>query len=470
MPSTTAMGLAKPQPEPVRAEAELFLRALAGCADAPVTFQAFADCESLKNDEAKAARLARVLHGTLSDRWNELVRLSRAGAGVFVMVNEGDGQGRRESNVRGLRALFVDDDSGTLSPMALELAPSILVKSRSGLHAYWRLRPGEPLDRFTPAQTALAGALGTDPAVKDLPRVMRVPGFLHQKDPAAPFLVRVVETSEVQYTVDEVLEGYGASASQPALLAHFSPGPNPAPQRLVPHPGSARDRRYSEAALEDARAKVASASEGTRNDTLNREAFGLGGLVAGGSLAQSDAKDSLTAAAKSAGLGDHEIRRTLQSGLTAGVQHPRSGPRDPTPIDARGLPVITIGEDMHRVVDEALNSLRGDAEVYSRGRSLVHVVRQSYEHVSAYGLRRQPDAPIIAALPEAVLRVRLSACAYWQKYDGRSVTYRPALPPQWAVSGLHGRGSWNGVRRLEGVTEAPVLRPDERDLFLAHGE
>ena len=60
---------------------------------------------------------------------------------------EGAKSCRTNANVRALRALFADDDSGTLTPTALELVePSIAVQSRRGLQPYWRLRPGDPLE------------------------------------------------------------------------------------------------------------------------------------------------------------------------------------------------------------------------------------------------------------------------------------------------------------------------------------
>src|SRR5205085_2079273 len=138
---TAAVEPPSPPLSPDRADAEKFIAALAGDVAAVVTFQTFDD-----RKERKLPRLARVLHGTLAEHWEELARLNAAGAGVFVMVNEGDGQlhddektCRTKKSVRALRALFADDDSGELSPMALELAPSILVQSKRGLHPYWCL-------------------------------------------------------------------------------------------------------------------------------------------------------------------------------------------------------------------------------------------------------------------------------------------------------------------------------------------
>ncbi len=195
-----------------KAEAEQFIAALTGSADTSVTFQTFDD-----QKERKDKSLARWMHGTLSEHWRSLVSLNGRGAGVFIMVNDGDGKGRREENVRALRALFGDDDSGTLTPQALELTPTMLVQSKRGLQPYWRLQDGEPLHAFTAAQDAVARALNTDPAVKDLPRVMRLPGFLHLKDPEQPFLVRVVQTGgRRDFSIEEVLEGVGTALQPPA--------------------------------------------------------------------------------------------------------------------------------------------------------------------------------------------------------------------------------------------------------------
>lgn len=208
--------------EPDREEAATFLRALVGAGDRDpiVTFQTFDDCEG----KSGRGNLARVLHGTLDQKWDSLVRLNRAGAGVFVMVNEGDGlvhdgeaTCRTKASVVAVRALFVDDDSGALSAKALRPPPSIVVQSKNGIHAYWKLRAGEPAGPFTTAQETLAARFGTDHKVKDLPHVMRVPGFFHMKDPASPFMVIAPPEWLVPtrvYTFSEVVQESGAHRTE----------------------------------------------------------------------------------------------------------------------------------------------------------------------------------------------------------------------------------------------------------------
>jgi KaiC/GvpD/RAD55 family RecA-like ATPase len=171
-------------------DAALFIETLTGDAETPCTWQTFDDDEQRKDDS-----LARVLHGPLSKVRDELTRLSSRRAGIFVTVNATDLRGRRAENVMGLRALFVDCDTGDLP--ALPVAPSMVVQSGRGQHAYWLLVPGQEISRFRESQEHLAEALGTDPRIKDLPRVMRVPGFLHQK--GEPFRVQLLSAEPDRY-------------------------------------------------------------------------------------------------------------------------------------------------------------------------------------------------------------------------------------------------------------------------------
>jgi hypothetical protein len=70
-------------------------------------------------------------------------------------------------------------------------------------------------------------------------------------------------------------------------------------------------------------ASVRTATEGTRNHTLNRAAFALGQLVSAGHLDPDDVVAMLTDAALAAGLTAAETRATIASGLRAGTARPR---------------------------------------------------------------------------------------------------------------------------------------------------
>jgi hypothetical protein len=171
---------------PDQQQAARFLSQLA--ADEIFTFQTFPD----RRDDWGSKDLVRVFHGTLEDHVEELARLNSKGAGIFFMVNRGDGRGRCTKNVTGVRALFVDLDGAPLEPvLAAPLVPDIVVETSPGrYHVYWKV-DGIKLSEFSHFQIELASRFGGDPNIKDLPRVMRLPGFFHLKQ--EPFLVRIVE-------------------------------------------------------------------------------------------------------------------------------------------------------------------------------------------------------------------------------------------------------------------------------------
>ncbi|CAN5676415.1 hypothetical protein BH20ACT23_BH20ACT23_31170 [soil metagenome] len=84
---------------------------------------------------------------------------------------------------------------------------------------------------------------------------------------------------------------------------------------------------YGRAALEGELEELGRAPVGTRNHTLNRCAFRLGRLVAGGELHEAHAVSALRAAAIGRGLPAREVERTIASGLGAGLRSPRRRPR-----------------------------------------------------------------------------------------------------------------------------------------------
>jgi hypothetical protein len=171
-------------------EAQHFLELLDSSATVWV-FQTFDD-----SDE-KRPSLTRAPSGSLAQLWAELVALNALGAGVFVTINEIEpGKPRRAEFARRVRALFIDLDDparfGDVRSKILQYGPlpSIVTQtSRGKFHIYWLVN-GCPLENFKAAQRRLIELFGTDPNVCDLPRVMRLPGFIHRKGP--PFLSRIV--------------------------------------------------------------------------------------------------------------------------------------------------------------------------------------------------------------------------------------------------------------------------------------
>lgn len=180
-----------------------FLAALTG--DARHSFQTFPD------RKGTVRGLTRILHGTFERHAATLAALNAEGAGVFVMVNRGDGMGRKAANVTGARALFVDLDGSPLTPvLAAPIPPRIVVESSpERWHTYWPIVDLPP-ERFSAAQKQLAALFAGDPKVHDKPRVMRLPGFVHRK--SSPFVSRLVKCEDAPLTWAEMAEAFGLSA------------------------------------------------------------------------------------------------------------------------------------------------------------------------------------------------------------------------------------------------------------------
>ncbi len=122
-----------------------------------------------------------------------------------------------------------------------------------------------------------------------------------------------------------------------------------APHQQTQEPGeSVASASYAETAFAEEVERVASAPEGTRNDTLNRAAFALGQLVAVGALDENEVWDALFDAALDAGLSKGETARTIDSGLTAGMAKPRGNvPQRPRTATADQLRAWVSAQTWH---------------------------------------------------------------------------------------------------------------------------
>lgn len=265
------------------------------------TFQTF-------GDKDKSNSLVRIMHGTSEECRSELEELNHHGAGVFFTVNETDGQGRATGNIVRARALVTDFDTQDFNRtfVNLHLVPSIVIESSPGKHhAYWIIEDTLPLNEFKACQAALAAMLGSDPKICDLPRVMRVPGFLHQK--GQPFMVREVFNSGKRYTAKELKDWIG--------VGNLVRTPNKsAPVVTIP---CVQDDFYAVIKFDDLLLKLQSAVEGNRNDTLNKVAYRAYGFVKAGRLDEDQVTSKLEDAASRIGLEPSEVTATLRSAWKA---------------------------------------------------------------------------------------------------------------------------------------------------------
>lgn len=125
----------------------------------------------------------------------KLQKLNADGWNIYAGPNPRKEKGQSgDEAVKLCRCLFADFDdvagSAVISPADIVLAqieekhlpkPTLLINSGHGIHAYWRLsEPLEP-DQWRQLQRRLNQTIGSDPAIKNPERLMRLPGFQNVK-------------------------------------------------------------------------------------------------------------------------------------------------------------------------------------------------------------------------------------------------------------------------------------------------
>src|SRR5665213_1097285 len=185
---------------------KMFLQQLYQEENPKVAFRTFLD----KKDGPPNPSLILMRCGHFDDIKEELVDVNRKGAGIFFVVNKTDGKGQRTENIVQVTAVFVDLDGSPIEPVqGWKLKPHIIIESSpKRYHAYWILDKTTPmaLPMFSLVQKALAEKFNGDITVHDLPRVMRLPGFLHNKKEPA-FMTNLIEASDhPPFTVKDILD------------------------------------------------------------------------------------------------------------------------------------------------------------------------------------------------------------------------------------------------------------------------
>lgn len=146
------------------------------------------------------------------------------GYAVFMGINYG---GIKDSEIKEIRAQFIDVDLNKISGRFNTIEPkkriqklkkqflnkhwsrikdAMIVETYNGYHIYWAIIGGS-ITKFVPIQKALVRKFNSDPAITNLARVMRIPGFYHMKNPDRPFLVRVIRWGRKKpFSQDELID------------------------------------------------------------------------------------------------------------------------------------------------------------------------------------------------------------------------------------------------------------------------
>lgn len=150
---------------------------------------------------------------------SQLDRANEAGFGIFHAVNGCIGGDRK--NLGSVRAWYteIDDESKDVQRAKIAtspLQPTCVVESKNGYHLYWYAIPGSSFDDYTKIELRLIEHFGGDPNAQDKARILRTPGFRHQKDPSDPFWVRWhgIPDFDLKYSANTMLLAFKATKAE----------------------------------------------------------------------------------------------------------------------------------------------------------------------------------------------------------------------------------------------------------------
>ena len=131
-------------------------------------------------------RLRCKLEGSLKQHAQTLVAKNKLGASICTVVNDG---GHTDSEIKKVRFVFADTDGAPAKPLVKALRPHAIIQSSyKRFHIYWRVKNLD-VSAFSHIQKQIARKYNTDSSISNPSRIMRMPGFLHQK--AEPYLSHI---------------------------------------------------------------------------------------------------------------------------------------------------------------------------------------------------------------------------------------------------------------------------------------
>ena len=133
--------------------------------------------------------------------------------GLFVAINEFTGSKRRNNEFKRARAVFCEFDAKGDIP-SFPIPPNIVVNSSPGkFHFYW-ITTTSDLEQWNAVQQTIVEQYGGDKNARDASRVLRLPGFYHNK--AKPFFVSyTIDDAIADYSWEEITEAFKPSKTAP---------------------------------------------------------------------------------------------------------------------------------------------------------------------------------------------------------------------------------------------------------------
>lgn len=176
-------------------------------------------------DHPTAVGYPEIKSGTLEELTPWMHEENEKGMGIFFAVNEMVPGHRGRDYVVNVRAYYVDVDGArdnlekdlvSEDMLSAQLPPTSIVYTRNGVQALWAVHSGSiDAEEYKITESGLIHKFHADKNAKDIARVLRVPGFLHMKNPATPYLCTVMYQDDILYDENAIREFY------PPVRSHF---------------------------------------------------------------------------------------------------------------------------------------------------------------------------------------------------------------------------------------------------------
>jgi hypothetical protein len=129
--------------------------------------------------------------------------------GVFMMPNHSGAAATKNTDIKYCNAVFIDIDDGPL-PGFFPIEPSAIISrdDNQGHHVYWFINRSEDFKSWENVQKVLIKYYKSDAAIKNLSRIMRLPGTINNKPKRNQQKYNIVQLNKKRYDLDDVLNAH----------------------------------------------------------------------------------------------------------------------------------------------------------------------------------------------------------------------------------------------------------------------
>lgn len=159
------------------------------------------------HDSIRDPKLAKKWEGDFNELMFDLFAKNQEGYGIYFVVNHG---GNTDDTITHTSAIMIDIDNNKGLPDSWHVQPHIITRkgATNNYHVYWLINTTEDLQEWARTCKRLIQFYGSDPRIFNPSRVMRLPDFMHLKDPNNPDTYSIIYRSEApRYDLSQVAQG-----------------------------------------------------------------------------------------------------------------------------------------------------------------------------------------------------------------------------------------------------------------------